>query len=73
MLKAVHVYEHDAVEFQELVNQALGAIAGKGGVIHEVQYAIDPSTPENRKGGFGALVIAEIDDEPHVPATDDEE
>ena len=65
MLKAIHVYEHDAILFQELVNQALARAVEEGGVVHDVQYAIDPSTPENRKGGFGALVIAEVEDKPH--------
>ena len=62
MLRATHVYEHDAVLFQDLVNQALARVVEDGGVIHEVQYAIDPSTADNRKGGFGALLIAEYED-----------
>ena len=66
MLRAVHVYEHDAIEFQEVVNQALAKVVEDGGVIHEVQYAIDPSTADNRKGGFGALLIAEYEDPPHA-------
>jgi len=64
MLKAVHVYEHDAIEFQEVVNQALAKVVEDGGVIHDVQYSIDPSTADNRKGGFGALLIAEFEDKP---------
>lgn len=59
VLEAIHVYEHDRRTFEADMNQALKNIMEMKGVIADIKYAIDASTGENSRGGFGALIIFE--------------
>lgn len=60
-VKAMHIYEKDPGKFEDDLNSALARLLAEGAVVAEVQYAIDPSTEANRRGGFGALVLYESD------------
>jgi len=67
-LHVIHVYEHDKRAFELEVNEALRRIVDAGGMIADIQYAIDSSTAQNARGGFGALIVHEIpvsEDETH--------
>lgn len=55
-----HVYEHHEAKFEGLINDAVQAIVAEGGTVGDIKYAIDPSTGENQRGGFGALIIYEL-------------
>lgn len=57
VVRVLHVYEHDPARFEADVNEALKRIVSEGGVVEELKYAIDPSTRENARGGFGALIV----------------
>jgi hypothetical protein len=59
-LKVIHVYDHDAARFERRLNLAVGRVIAANGSIDELLYAIDPSTADNRRGGFGALLICEV-------------
>ena len=59
-LRATHVYAHDPKTFEGDLNAALERILGERGVVGDIKYVIDPSTSENQRGGFGALVIYEV-------------
>jgi hypothetical protein len=59
--RAQHVYEKDPRKFEEDLNTALDRLLDRGATIAEIQYQIDPSTDVNRRGGFGALILYEID------------
>ena len=59
VLSVAHVYEHDARKFEDLLNQLLERIVSEGGVVGDIKYASDPATEQERRGGFGALVIYE--------------
>jgi hypothetical protein len=54
------VYEHDARKFEENLNQLLERILSEDGVVGDIKYASDPATHEERRGGFGALVVYEV-------------
>ncbi|MEW5851877.1 MAG: hypothetical protein AB2A00_24015 [Myxococcota bacterium] len=58
-LKVRHVYSHEANAFEAELNTTLREVAASGGEIVDVQYAMDPASQENRRGGFGALVLFE--------------
>ena len=58
-VRVVHVYEHEPHAFEDAVNIALEKITKEGGVLDEVEYAIDASTDINKRGGFGALIFYE--------------
>ncbi len=60
LLKVAHVYEHDARKFEENFNLLLDRIVSEDGVVGDIKYASDPATHEERRGGFGALVVYEI-------------
>jgi hypothetical protein len=60
-LKVAHVFEHDARKFEDLLNQLLRKIETDGGTIDEIKYASDAATSVERRGGFGALVVYEIE------------
>lgn len=76
-LKVLHVYDHDAGRFEKRLNIAVGRVIAADGSIDEILYAIDPSTADNRKGGFGALLICEVPEgtilepEPEAPESDE--
>ena len=59
-LKVIHVYEHDKRSFELEINAALVRIVEAGGVVADIQYAIDSSTAQNSRGGFGALIVHEV-------------
>jgi hypothetical protein len=59
-LRVAHVYEHDARKFEEMLNQMLDRIVEQGGSVGDIKYASDVATREERRGGFGALVIYEL-------------
>lgn len=61
LVKALHVYEKDPRKFEEDLNEALERLVDRGAVVDEILYAIDPSTEMNKRGGFGALVVYEIE------------
>lgn len=65
-LRVAHVYEHDPRTFQNVLNELVGKIVDEGGVVGDIKYVSDPATEVERRGGFGALVIYEmnIDEEP---------
>lgn len=59
-LKVIHIYEHDRRVFENELNEALRRIVQSEGQVDDIQYAIDSSTPQNARGGFGALVVYEL-------------
>ena len=59
VLNVRHIYEHDGERFEERLNEVITRIVKEGGVIGDIKYASDAATPENPRGGFGALVIWE--------------
>jgi len=61
LLRVLHVYEHDSRKFEERLNLELRFIVESGGVVGDIKYASDPATSHERRGGFGALVVYEID------------
>ena len=63
IVRALHLYEKDPRKFEDDLNVALGQLVERGAVVDEILYAIDPSTEVNRRGGFGALVVYEIEAE----------
>jgi hypothetical protein len=54
-----HVYTHDGDKLERDLNVALREITSSGGVVMDIKYAIDPSTHENRRGGYGTLIVYE--------------
>ena len=63
LVKALHIYEKDPRKFESDLNEALERLIGRGAIVDEILYAIDPSTEANRRGGFGALVVYELETE----------
>ncbi|MCK6546779.1 hypothetical protein L6R52_13090 [Myxococcota bacterium] len=63
LVKALHIYEKDPRKFESDLNEALERLIGRGAIVDEILYAIDPSTEANRRGGFGALVVYELESE----------
>lgn len=59
-----HVYERDAEKFEADLNEALRRILAQGGVVGDIKYVSDPTSRENPRGGFGALVIYELPGSP---------
>lgn len=60
-LKVRHIYEHQKEMFEAEVNRTLKEIVEEQhGVVGEIQYAIDASTTQNSRGGFGALIVYEV-------------
>lgn len=60
-LRVRHVYEHQKEMFEGEVNRVLKEITEEQrGVVGEIQYAIDASTSQNSRGGFGALIVYEV-------------
>ena len=60
VLNVKHIYEHDGEHFEQRLNEALRDIIQGGGVVGDIQYVSDSATSENPRGGFGALVIWEM-------------
>jgi hypothetical protein len=58
-IRAKHVYAHEPHELEIELNTILETLTGKGAIIDEIRYAIDPSTDTNRRGGFGVLLLFE--------------
>jgi len=63
LVKALHIYEKDPRKFESDLNEALERLIGRGAIVDEILYAIDPSTKANRRGGFGSLVVYELETE----------
>lgn len=60
-LRVRHVYEHQKEMFEAEVNRVLEEIVEEQrGVVEDIQYAIDASTSQNSRGGFGALITFEV-------------
>jgi hypothetical protein len=59
VLRVRHVYEHETHKFEERVNEVLGDLIREGAVVGDIKYVSDPPNPDNRRGGFGALIIYE--------------
>ena len=60
-VKVMHVFAHEPTEFEREVNEALRRIFEQSCVVGDIKYAIDPTTSSAR-GGFGALIIYELED-----------
>lgn len=58
-VSVAHIYEHDAHKFEQSVNEVLERLVSEGAFIAEIQYASVAPAGENKRGGFGALVIYE--------------
>ncbi|MCA8961431.1 MAG: hypothetical protein KDC38_12995 [Planctomycetes bacterium] len=68
-LKVRHVYEHDPADFERSVNVALGEILDAGHTLVDLHYSVDPASHENRRGGFGALILFEVGVHPDEGST----
>ena len=66
--RVLHVYEHRAEKFEQLLNEALRRVAVAGGEVDEILYAVDASTAANRRGGFGAVVVYALEPGRELPA-----
>ena len=60
LLRVRHVYAHDRQQFEAEVNEALARIVEHSGVVADIRYSIDPSSHENARIGFGALILFEL-------------
>ncbi len=56
-----HIYEREARKFEDDLNEALRRIVEEGGTLFDVKYVSDPPSRESHTGGFGALVIYEVE------------
>lgn len=59
-LRVKHIYEHDPQTFETSVQTALDELLSAGAQVGDIKYVNDPSTAENKRGGFGALIIYEV-------------